>query len=200
MFWGLYEAAETRMIRGFLRESTTIVELGCSLGVTTAHVASVMAPGGHLVCVEANPRLIHGLRERLMPRAALLQVDVIHAAISDRCGVLDLTLAEETIGSRVGEPRPGESTVEVPALTLREILRTTKVAKFNLIADIEGAEATFLMNDPEVLDRCGRAVIELHDTMVNDRRVSVFDLIDAAQALGFRVVSRHGPVVALARH
>jgi hypothetical protein len=63
MFWGAYEGAETRMIRRFLRDSTTVVELGSSLGVTTAHVAAVMAPRGHLVCVEANPRLVPGLRD-----------------------------------------------------------------------------------------------------------------------------------------
>jgi FkbM family methyltransferase len=196
----MYEAAETRMIRRFLRGSTVVVELGSSLGVTTAHVAAVMAPGGHLICLEANPRLVRGLRERLLPHAASLQVDVIHAAISSRCGVVDLTLAAETIGSRVGKPRPGESTVEVPALTLREVLRKVQVTEFDLVADIEGAEATFLMSDPDVLEGCGRAVLELHSTTVNGQRVSVFDLIDAAEAAGFRVASRHGPVVALTRH
>ena len=63
MFWGGYEGAETRMIRSNLQASPTVVELGSSLGVTTAHIAAVMAPGGRLVCVEANPRLISGLSE-----------------------------------------------------------------------------------------------------------------------------------------
>ena len=70
MFWGGYEGAETRMIRSFLRGSPNVVELGGSLGVTTAHIATVMAPGGHLVCVEANPGLIHGLTERAAPHTA----------------------------------------------------------------------------------------------------------------------------------
>src|ERR1035441_2867248 len=35
MFWGGYEGAETRMIRGLLPGSTTVVELGSSLGVTS---------------------------------------------------------------------------------------------------------------------------------------------------------------------
>ena len=38
MFWGNYESAETRMIRSFLRGSTTVVELGSSLGITAAHI------------------------------------------------------------------------------------------------------------------------------------------------------------------
>jgi FkbM family methyltransferase len=199
MFWGAYEGAETRMIRSSLHGSTTVVELGSSLGVTTAHIAAVMTPGGHLICVEANPRLVGGLRDRTAPHAASLRVQVVHAAVTGHCGTTNLTLAEETVGSRIGEPRTGESTVEVPALTLREILRRTGVADFDLVSDIEGAEAAFLLNDPAVLDRCGRAVIEFHDTTVTGGNVSIFDLIDVTVAAGLRVVSRRGPVLALAR-
>jgi hypothetical protein len=60
MFWGAYESAETRMILGLLRGSTAVVELGSSLGITAAHVATLMAPNGHLVCVEANPGSCQG--------------------------------------------------------------------------------------------------------------------------------------------
>jgi FkbM family methyltransferase len=199
MFWGTYDGAETRMIRDRLRDSAAVVELGSSLGITAAHAAAVMTPRGHLVCVEANPRLVPGLRERILPRATALRVDVIHAAISSRCGASPFTIAEETVGSRLGEPRPGEFTVQVPALTLREVLRTTGMAEFDLISDIEGAEAAFLLGDPGVLDKCRRAVLELHDTTVNGQHVSVHDLLGAALAAGFDMVSQYGPVVALTR-
>lgn len=199
MFWGGYEGAETRMIRSFLRGSPNVVELGSSLGVTTAHIATVMAPGGHLVCVEANPGLIRGLGERVAPHTAELRVDVIHGAITDHTGTTELVIAGETVGSRIGAPCPDEAIVQVPAMTLREVLRTTDVREFDLVSDIEGAETAFLLEDPGVLTRCRRAVMELHNTANGDRTVSVFDLIDAAVANGFRVVSRHGPVVALSR-
>ncbi len=199
MFWGAYEGAETRMIRCFLRGSTTVVELGSSLGVTTAHIASAMAPGGHLICVEANPHLVPGLRERILPRAASLNVDVVHAAVTNRCGLTVLTLASETVGSRLGNPRLHESTAQVPAVTLRELLRTTGVEEFDLVSDIEGAEVAFLLEDPDSLSGCRHAVMELHDTIRNGRKVSVFDLIDAAVGAGFQIVRRHGPVVALTR-
>ena len=199
MFWGGYEGAETRMIRSILRARPTVVELGSSLGVTTAHIAAVMAPGGRLVCVEANPRLVSGLNKRVAPRTTQMRVDVIHAAVTSYCGVAELVIADQTVGSRIGAPRPDESVVQVPALTLREILHRTEVTEFDLVSDIEGAEAAFLLGDPAVLGRCGRAVIELHDTVASGRAISVFDLIDAAVATGFRVVSRHGPVVALSR-
>ena len=98
MFWGGYESAETRMIRSLLRNSTAVVELGSSLGVTGAHIADAMTPGGHLICVEANPRLIPGLRERMSRYAAKLHIEIIHAAVTDQCGTATLTIAPETVG------------------------------------------------------------------------------------------------------
>jgi FkbM family methyltransferase len=200
MFWGIYESAETRAIRTFLRGSTTVVELGSSLGITAAHVAAVMAPGGQLICVEANPNLVAGLRDRTRRRLANVRVDVVHAAVADYCGDAALSIADQTVGSRLhADSQPSDSTVRVPAVTLREILRQRDVTDFDLVSDIEGAEVAFLLRDPSVLMTCRRAVVELHDTTYCGRPVSVFDLVEAAVAAGFQVISRHGPVVALAR-
>jgi FkbM family methyltransferase len=199
MYWGMYESAETRFIQGHLRGSSTVVELGSSLGVTTAHIAAVMSPHGHLVCVEANPRLLPGLRRRIQPRTTSLRVEILHAAVTGHCGTTALAVASETVSSRLAAAGPQEAVMDVPALTLREILRKTDIAEFDLVSDIEGAEASFLLQDPESLSRCRNAVMELHNTTVDGTRVSVVDLLDAATAAGFEVVSRHGPVVALAR-
>ena len=199
MFWGGYESAETRMIRDLLRGSTAVVELGSSLGVTSAHIASLTAPGGHLVCVEANPGLLPGLRERLARHASSLRVDFVHAAVADRCGAAVLAVSPRTVGSRLGDVRPGDTAAGVPALTLREILARTGVSDFDLVSDIEGAESAFLLQDPDVLRRCRRAVLELHDTTVEGRAVSVSDLLAAAVAAGLQTIRRHGPVVGLAR-
>jgi FkbM family methyltransferase len=199
MFWGGYEGAETRMIRGLLRGSKAVVELGSSLGVTSAHVAALMAPGGHLVCVEANPQLLPGLRERLARRTASLRVDIMHAAVTDHCGTAIIALSPQTMSSRLDTVRPHETAVEVPALTLREVLQRTGMSHFDLVSDIEGAESAFLLQDPDVLRGCRRAVIELHETTVGGRAVPVSELLDAAVAAGLRIIRRHGPVVALAR-
>ena len=206
MFWGSYEGAETRMIRELLRGSTTVVELGSSLGVTTAHVAALMPPRGRLVCVEANPRLLPGLRDRLAPYTASLHVDFFHAAVSDACGEAVFDVSPSTVSSRLAAARPEgaaarprDQAVRVPALTLREILRRADIGEFDLICDIEGAEAAFLLKDPDVLRQCRRAVIELHETTSDGRPVSVPELADALTATGLRVVRRHGPVVGLVR-
>ena len=199
MFWGIYEGAEIRMIRHLLRGSTTVVELGSSLAVTSAHIAALMAPGGHLVCVEANPRLLPGLRDRLARHAVSVRVDLVHAAVAGHCGDAVLALSAATAGSRLCAAGLGETTVTVPALTLREILKRTGVVDYDLVCDIEGAEAAFLLQDPDVMRGCRRAVFELHDTTVDGRAISVSDLLAAAVAADLRIICRHGPVVGLAR-
>jgi FkbM family methyltransferase len=197
MFWGAYEGAETRMIRSLLHGSPAVVELGSSLGVTSAHVAALMAPGGHLVCVEANPWLLPGLRERLACQTGSLRVDFVHAAVAGYCGAAALALSTKTVSSRLGTAPAHDAVVEVPTLTLREILRRTGVSDFDLVCDIEGAESAFLLQDPDVLRGCRRAVLELHETTVDGRVVSVSELLAAAAAAGLRVIRRHGPVVGL---
>jgi FkbM family methyltransferase len=199
MFWGAYESAETRMIRDLLRGSTAVVELGSSLGITSAHIAALMAKGGHLVCVEANPRLMPGLRGRLARRTATLRVDFVHAAVTGHCGDSVLAVSPTTVGSRLAALQSCDDVVAVPALTLREILRRTGVSDFDLVCDIEGAESSFLPGDPGALRGCRRAVMELHDTAVGGCAVSVSDLAAAATAAGLRVIRRHGPVVGLVR-
>ncbi|WP_241831227.1 FkbM family methyltransferase [Parafrankia soli] len=198
LFWHIYESAEIRLIHRNLRGASTVVELGSSLGITTAHIASVVAPGGRIVCVEANPRLIEGLQSRLSPHLAHMQLDVEHAAISTEQGTATFSVCSNVLGSRLAARKDGE-TVSVPASTLRQILAKHGVDEFDLVSDVEGAEASFLLGDPEVLRRCRRAVLELHDTTFQGRHYSTSDLLAAAQTAGFRVAEQHGAVVALVR-
>jgi FkbM family methyltransferase len=199
MFWGIYESAETRTIKKLLRGSSTVIELGSSLGVTSSHIASQITTGGHLICVEANPRLIQGLRDRLSPWTGTLRVDVVHAAIADHDGTTALALSPETTDSRLSLDGASAAAIEVPALTLRQIIEEFGVADFDLVSDIEGAESSFLMQDHDALRRCRRAVIELHDTTFDGQKVLVSDLVRAAAEAGFRIVDRHGPVVGMSR-
>lgn len=203
MFWGFYEAAETRMIRKYLSGREVVVELGSSLGITSAHVASIMAPRGRLICVEANANLASALLRGTLGRfAESLGIQVVHAAIADHDGEAQFLIAERTVSSELWleAAATGEGhLVSVPALTLRTLLERHAVAEFDLIADIEGAESTFLVRDPSTLQGCRRAVLELHETRGNDGTVTVSDLLGGLLKAGFRLLDQDGPVVAVER-
>jgi FkbM family methyltransferase len=197
MFWGIYEGAETRTIAAMLGGSRTVIELGSSLGVTAAHIASRLAPAGHLICVEANPHLVPLLRKGLSQRFPGIAVDVVHAAIAGHSGEAFLSLGAQTAGSLLTART--ETALTVPAITLGELLRQAQVSEYDLVSDIEGAEAWFLKHDQQALAGCRRMVIELHDTSIDGVRVTVPDLLDSARRAGFQVVAHHGPVMGLQR-
>ncbi|MBE3199546.1 FkbM family methyltransferase [Frankia sp. CH37] len=201
MFWRTYESAEIRMIRRHLQDARTVVELGSSLGITTAHIASVLGTGGRLVCLEANPHLVDGLRRRAIRYRHDIALEVENAAVTERTGPVPFQLAASAQCSRVADNDNGLSggEITVPSTTLREILARHRIDDFDLVSDIEGGEASYLLGDPGSLEGCRRAVIELHETSFGGKVVAPTDLIDAARMAGLRVVERHGPVVALVR-
>lgn len=199
LFWHIYEGAEIRMIRRHLRGTSTVVELGASLGITSAHIVSLLASGGRMLCVEANPYLVDGLRERITSFSRDAVVDVLNAAITSNVGMASLSLGVNNVDSHLSDGRPESRCVTVPATTLRHLLTSHSIEEYDLVSDIEGSEASFLLGDPDALAGCRRAVLELHESTYNGQLFSPLDLIDAAKAQGFRVADRHGPVVALER-
>jgi FkbM family methyltransferase len=200
MFWGLYERAECEMIREHLTGARTVIELGSSLGVTSTFLGSVLSAGGQLICVEANPALIPGLQRRVASRFDEVDVHILNVAVSHESGTVQLAIGATTMATRVTEVTAADQrTIRVAAVTLQDILDRFGIDTFDLVSDIEGSEAAFLMHDAAPMARCERAVIEMDDTVIRGRRVTVPELLDAAMGLGFRVVDRNGPVFAFAR-
>lgn len=202
LFWRIYESAESRFVRRYLVGSQCAVELGSSLGVVSTHLASVMAGGGRLICVEANPALITTVEAALAPvaRARGLNVAVVHAAIVAEGAPQEarLSVGAETVASKVvAGAAAATPTLGVPALALSELLRRHDVSDYDLLCDIEGAEVAFILGDHDALARCRRMVIELHDTTVGTSEVGAEELLQALVARGFAVVDRRGPVAVL---
>lgn len=200
VFWGLYERAELAMVRRWLDGAETVVELGSSLGVCAAHIAKQMPPGGRLLCVEADSRLLPALRTSLTGNADHLNVTVVHAAVASPTvasqGTASFSLSPVSTASRLSSLQSGgsEMVVEAPAATLGRLLEEHNIKKYGLVCDIEGAEASIILDEPESLAGCQRAVIELHDSDHDGQRVRAAELLDVLTRLGFRVVDRRGNV------
>ena len=62
--------------------------------------------------------------------------------------------------------------------------------EFCLISDIEGAEASILLNDSHSLRNCVEIVMEIEDTC----ELSVSQQINCLERLGFQLVYRYGDV------
>lgn len=205
IFWGIYERAEAVFIRRYLRGRSHVIELGAGLGITSAHIAAGLAPGGNLICAEANPDFLPSVRRNLEAPSARagVTVTVLHTAVGPSTGAATLLVDANPFASRVtlSAPPSNTKTVPVSSCSLSCIIGHMQQAPIDLVCDIEGAEANFILADgPSGLERCGRLVIELHDSTLDGISYTVEDLLSAlTQRWGFTVLERKGPIVALAR-
>jgi FkbM family methyltransferase len=199
---GLYERAEIRFVKRYVPVGSDVVELGASLGVVSAHIAAALSPRQKLVCVEANSTL-RELWEGVMAGAAVDCV-LVNAAVGPiDGGETAFWLDADPLCSRVseGDSVLGQS-VRVPQASLSALLRRHEInGRFTLVADVEGAEAAFIVGDDQAaLQRCEAMIIELHDTAIGEKAYTWQDM--RAVLLSnhqFVVKDERGPVLALIR-
>jgi FkbM family methyltransferase len=201
--WGLYERAEITFLRQFLRESRTVIELGGGLGVASAHIASTMLPGGVLVSVEANPHILESTGRNLHRHAARRGIDarLVNAALAESPEQTTFVVEPNLFASHLGDDT-GESgeVITVPSITLQRLREEQRIDVFDLVSDVEGAEAQFILGSDPGLDGCRTLVIELHSCSHEGVGYSAEDLLGSLQERwGFRILARKGPVVAVRR-
>jgi hypothetical protein len=189
----IYESAEIRFIRSFLRGTERAIELGGGLGVSGSHLLRVMDSAGELTSVEANGELIPFLRRTLLAHAGGRLVTVIHAAVTATQSAFLEKANDSSLSSRL-VPHG----IAVPALSLRAIASRASFRDYALFSDIEGAEASFIFSAGG-LEGCARMVIELHDTIHDGRPVTTDDMVAELQRQGFRLLDRYGVVCAFGR-
>ena len=130
-------------------------------------------------------------------------VDIANAAVSmPGCESVTFVASSHNVSGRVwrdGEESAGRG-MTVPACSLRQITANHELDHFSLVCDIEGAEAEFILGDPEALAGCDQCIIECHNTTHLDRWVSVDELLEVlTNRLGFSLVDQRGRVCFLRR-
>jgi FkbM family methyltransferase len=198
LYFGMYESAEYRFVRKFLHPDLPVVEIGSSIGAVSSVVASRLAAGGTLVCVEANPTLIPALNRNLKTNARHLSVRVENAALAYGDTHVPFRLSSNNLVSRLATD-PADSVVTVPSITLDSLIAPICQRPFQLITDIEGAEIDLLMNEPDVLRNCPLMIMELHTSARNGITNTPQTLKQLITALGHRVVAEYGAVVVCCR-
>lgn len=143
-----------------LGPASTVVDLGANAGEFAALVRR--SYGCRVVAVEANPTLVERVR-------AVEGVEVVHAAVMDRSGEIELMLSDNPEASTVLPGGRGMqlngSRVRVPARTLEEVLSQHGVDRVDLLkVDIEGAEVPMLLCASDaLLGRIDQITMEFHD-------------------------------------
>ena len=79
----------SRILGPFVRPGMVVVEPGCGMGFFTLDLARMVAPGGRVIAIDVQERMIAGLRRRAT-RAGLEGAIDIRLARVDRLGIDDL--------------------------------------------------------------------------------------------------------------
>lgn len=194
---GNYERWEINFVHRYLPVGQQVIELGASIGGNSCQIARRLASGVPMTCVEANPELIGVLKENISRNHPGRSFDVVHAMVGDAAGVGRLQLDHSTLRS---SGSVGSRAVEVPALTLADVVGRLRPGPYSLVCDIEGAEAAFLDNPGGVLDRCTCIIMEGHATTHRGRELSLDDVLSMPLRDGqWRQVDRYGAVAAYLR-
>lgn len=195
IFWGVYESAEVRFVRRWLDPDLDCLELGSGIGLVSREIARMLRPGRRLVCLEPREDLLACAQENVSRIAVELCCRYIAAVVTGREGPeAAFPLREDWINARWRDSVAHG--IKCRAVTLEEVASEFQ-GRFQLVSDIEGAEEGFLLQESsrDVLKRCFRMIIELHDT----ERASVEELIERIRALGFQHVDRYGAVCVFVR-
>lgn len=199
LFWGIYESAEVRFVRDYLRTDLDVVELGSSLGVVTSQILRRLDSNRRLVCVEANPNLLETLRSNIEENGKGRNVTIIHGAVAEvslQHETVSLLLGEDNTVSHVSGGASSPRAITVPGFELSTILKSAGIdGDFALVSDIEGAEASFIVGDTSAFERCRQMIIELHETEWRGKSFTVDELRSAVEHRhGFHLIASRGPV------
>lgn len=158
---GVYEYPERVLIGRWLPTNMDCVELGCSIGVISRVILSKLQPDCLLVAVEASQELLD-LAERNVETAGFSSrfVPFVGAVHYDGDSVL-FTHNNDHIRGKIAD-LDQVAGLEIPCVTLKQIIQKNNLKRFSLVMDIEGSEFDLIEKDPESLTGCQVIVAELH--------------------------------------
>jgi FkbM family methyltransferase len=150
-----------------LGAASTYVDLGANTGMAAYYFAARF-PLTRMLLVEANPALMPTLARATASLGS--RAEAVNVAVASSDGTVHFIVDDNHRYSRVGG-----GGVEVPSRTLRGLLDERGLRQVDLLkVDIEGAEHGMLAEDPEILERCGCLVMEVHGSRAErDRTISI---------------------------
>ena len=164
----------------------TVVDIGANAGVFAAY--SVLRGCDRVICAEPFSSNVAAI-EQNVARNGFDNVEIEQAAIAAERGTARLYITEGDSGGNLlfdhHAGGPLEEFVEVPTLTLPDLLEAHAVASVDFLKmDCEGSEGLILANlEPSALRPVRRVAMEFHDNVSALRHDELARRLEAA---GFR--------------
>ena len=156
LYKGWSDRAERAALRRLITPGMTVYDIGANIGIYTQFLAKLVGVSGRVVAFEPEHRNVERLRTATHQYH---QVEVLHAAVSDRSGILKLYVAEDLNVDHRSYPCEGSrSFVEINAIALDDFAvdrGTVDVIKMDIqgaeLAALRGARRMLSQNSPALL-------------------------------------------------
>ena len=150
--YGVYKSwsdrAERRFLAQLIEPGMTVLDVGANIGVYTTFLARLVGPSGRVIAFEPEERNVQRLRAATQ---RYKQVEVVHAAVSDRSGVLNLYVADDlNVDHRSYAPVEKRPSIEVRCLALDDFV-AQRYPVHVIKMDIQGAELAALRGARQLL-------------------------------------------------
>lgn len=166
-----------------LGSDSVVLDLGANRGEFCHRMIELF----HCRCisVEANPAMC----ATIAPHPLLT---VVNAAVAAESGTSPFYVCKHDEASSLLRPEPGaiDATIQIPSLTLDELLARYELPAVDLLkVDIEGAEIEVLGACPdELLRRIPQVTVEFHDFNARIPQAAALQVVARFRHLGFDVI------------
>lgn len=190
LYFGVWEPNLTAFLQHRLRPGDGFVDAGSNIGYYSLLASKCVGPKGHIVAIEASPKIFSALQKNLNANHCQ-NVRAVNVAISNRKGTLRLfSGSSDNIGrTSVMASRGLAFETEVPADRLEAVLLPEEIKTARLIKiDVEGAEALVLETILENLERYRRdveIVVEINPPEVLEHGTTAEKIISQFADAGF---------------
>jgi FkbM family methyltransferase len=146
MYRGTYQSKVTRLLKRFLREGDTFIDVGASVGYVSAFGLGLVGKTGEVHAFEPVPRYFERLR-RVQEDNPSFRLHVNPMALGDKPGVAAIAVTKlpnlgwNTMVPDLMNPQDVAETLEVPVTTLDGYLGERQIRRVRLVKiDTEGYE------------------------------------------------------------
>ena len=143
-----YSKPDFSFIRRRLPADGIFLDIGANAGMFSLFAASLLRPGGRVICVEPQPDIFRRLQFNMLRannlRSEGIGVTLVPAALGSEAGEADLTIPDEH-GQATLRSGLGGRTVKVPVMTLHDLLVRESLSRVDVMKiDVEGFEDAVL--------------------------------------------------------
>lgn len=187
---GCFEPFQTEVVVNAVRPGDVAVDVGAHVGYYTLLLAALVGPAGRVLAFEPDPDNF-ALLQRNVALNGYANVELFHAAVSDRAGAARLYRCADNAGDHrlfptAGEPRPA---VDVRVVALDDVFRDRAYGVDVVKIDVQGSEGGVVDGMAGVLARSPRVTVlaEFWPAGLDRAGYGSARLLARLQDLGFRL-------------